>query len=164
MNFIKDYCCIRYRRGPMHFKIRPMGQVPYYWIWQAWDRSHVCSKEVYGTACMHRLGINSICLMLVKSQLTPKNEKIKVVSNWLKWREKLVRNCFHIIWRHPPPPSPWENNLVKNKSCSKLAENSSKKIGRKLFLKILTQKKWMKKSKLFQISWNCKKYCSAIIF
>ena len=28
MNFIKDNCCIIYRRGPMHFKIIPMGLVP----------------------------------------------------------------------------------------------------------------------------------------
>ena len=117
-NYINNYCCIRYKRGPMHFKSRPMGPVPYYWIWQAWDRSHVCSKEVYGTACMHRLGINSICLMLVKSQLTPKNEKIKVVSNWLKWREKLVRNYFRIIWRYPLQ----KKNVVQRKlNCFKLA-------------------------------------------
>ena len=80
-----------------------------------------------GTACMHMIGINSICL----SQLTSKNEKIKVVSNWLKWREKLSEMISGLIPR---------KKCGQHEKKSKLSQIglTGEKIGRQNFSDFLT--------------------------
>ena len=87
-------------------------------------------------------------------------EKIKIVPNWLKWRENWSKIIFLIFNQPPHKKKLWVKNEKKKKvtpNWLKWRENWSKI--NFIFLTPPLKKcgqKW-KKSKLFQIDWNVEK-------
>ena len=65
-----------------------------------------------------------------RSKNLVKMKKIKVVPNWLKWRENWSE-IFFGLFNHPPPPPPEKNlvNMKKNQICPNLAEMARKLVG-----------------------------------